>query len=70
MVTIAFDFFNEALGIATQRSNSINLDILGLPQLNPDGLRARFMEEEVWNTIHALPPDKASEPDRFTVRFL
>jgi hypothetical protein len=41
-----------------------------LSQLNPDGLGARFMEEEVWNTIRVLPPDKALEPNGFTMRFL
>jgi hypothetical protein len=51
-------------------SNSINLSLLGLPQLNPDGLGARFIEEEVWHMIHTLLPNKTPKPDRFTMRFL
>jgi hypothetical protein len=70
MVTIAFDIFNEVLGTATPRSNSINLDVLDQSQLNPDGLGARFTEEEVWNIIRTLPPNKALGPDRFTTKFL
>jgi hypothetical protein len=66
MVTIAYDFFNEALGTATRRSNSINLTMLGLLQLNADVLEAKFTEKEAWNTIRALSP----EPNGFTARFL
>jgi hypothetical protein len=43
MVTIAYDFFNAALGTATRRSNSINLAMLGLLQLNaePNSLKRK-----------------------------
>jgi hypothetical protein len=61
-VTNVFGFFNEVLGTTAPRDNLINLTSLGLPKLNPAGLGIRFMEEEVWQTIRALPTDKAPSP--------
>jgi hypothetical protein len=69
MAVVAFDFFSEALGSVPTRFNTINLPLLGLHQLNPEGLGDKFMKEEVWTTIHALLPDKAPGLDGFTVRF-
>jgi hypothetical protein len=70
MSAVAFDFFNEALGTVTPRINTINLTLLGMQRLNPVDLRDRFTKEEVWNPIHALPPDKAPGLDGFMTRFL
>jgi hypothetical protein len=41
-----------------------------LPTIDPVSLGDRFTEVEVWAVVRALPPDKASGPDRFTARFL
>jgi hypothetical protein len=58
------------MGVPAQRTNSINLDLLGLPRANLQELDESFSEEEVWNVIRALPPDKAPEPDGFIAHFL
>jgi hypothetical protein len=42
-----------------QCSNAIHLDLLGFSQLNLSELYERFTEDEVWNVVRALPPDKA-----------
>jgi hypothetical protein len=58
------------MGVPAQWTNSINLDLLGLPRANLQELDERFPEEEVWIVIPALPPDKAPGPDGFTACFL
>jgi hypothetical protein len=67
---VIFHYFDEVLGSSPSRMNSINLDILELPHVDPSGLGARFTEDEVWTVICALPPDKLPGPHRFTTRFL
>jgi hypothetical protein len=62
--------FEAMMGMPVARSNSINLDLLDLPQLDLDHLSSCFTEQEVWNVIRSLPPDRAPRPDRFTARFL
>jgi hypothetical protein len=52
------------------RTNSINLVLLDLQRIDQAGLGDRFTEQEVWNTIRALPPDKAPGPDGFVGHFL
>jgi hypothetical protein len=53
-----FCYFDQILGMSSPRSNSINLDLLNLPCLDPAGMGACFTEVEVWATIKGLPPDK------------
>ena len=43
--------------------------LLGVPSHDLSELDAPFSEEEVWNSIKMLPPDKAPGPDGFTGRF-
>jgi hypothetical protein len=43
---------------------------LDLPRSDLAGITDRFIEEEVWSVIKALPPDKAPNLDGFTARFL
>jgi hypothetical protein len=65
-----FHYFDEVLGSSPSRLNSINLDLLDLPCMDPSRLGARFTEDKVWTVIRALPLDKAREPNDFTERFL
>jgi hypothetical protein len=65
-----FQFYDKILGKPSPRSYSINMDLLGILQLDLSGLAARFTQEEVLQVIRSLPIDKASGPDCFTARFL
>jgi hypothetical protein len=64
----AFSFFEAIMGTPVARSNSISLELLHLPHLSVNHLTPCFTEQEVWNVIWSLPPDKRS--DSFTARFL
>jgi hypothetical protein len=66
---VVLDFFEEMMGTVPVSSNSINLDALDLLSIQQGGLVDRFIEEEVWNMIRSLPPDKAPGPDDFNTRF-
>jgi hypothetical protein len=66
---VVLDFFEEMMGTVPVSSNSINLDALDLLSIQQGGLVDRFIEEEVWNMIRSLPPDKAPGPDDFSTRF-
>jgi hypothetical protein len=57
------------LGTYEQRDVSINLDNLELRQHDLSDLESPFSEEEVWNTIKHLAPDKAPGPDGYSGRF-
>jgi hypothetical protein len=65
-----FQFFDDLLGKAPARSNSINFALLDLPTCNLAELCERFTEAEVWAVIRALLLDKAPSPDGFIERFL
>jgi hypothetical protein len=67
---VAFDFFNNILGVSPVRANAINLHNLNLPRLSLASLCERFIEEDVWAVIRSLLPDKASGSDSFSARFL
>jgi hypothetical protein len=66
---LLYSFFHSVLGMPSTRSNSLNLDALNLRHLDSDGLGERFTEDEVWNVIRSLMPDKASGLDGFIARF-
>jgi hypothetical protein len=42
-----FRYFNEVLDTSPSRSNSVNLDLLDLPCLNPSGLSDKFSKGKV-----------------------
>ncbi|XP_066342200.1 uncharacterized protein [Miscanthus floridulus] len=63
------DFYSNLLGQSVAREHTINLAALGIPSHDLSEFDAPFSEEEVWNTIKLLPPDKAPGPDGFTGRF-
>lgn len=62
-------YYKEILGLAPQRTNGLNLDLLGLPRLDLAHLELPFLEEEVAKILKAMPRDKAPGPDGFTGRF-
>jgi hypothetical protein len=63
-----WDFYNH-LGTVSYRDSTLNLNAFHRPALNLHDLDQNFSEEEVWNTIKALPSDKAPGPDGYTGRF-
>jgi hypothetical protein len=56
---VVFSYFDSVLGTPSTRPNTIALELLDLTRLDPAGMDQRFMEEEVWSVIQAVPPDKA-----------
>jgi hypothetical protein len=64
-----WDFFNHLLGTVHYRDSTLNLDAFHSAALNLHDLDQNFSEEEVWNTIKALPSYKAPGPDGYTGRF-
>jgi exonuclease III len=63
------EFYFSLLGQNAARERTINLEALGVPRHDLSELDIPFSEEEVWNTIKMLPPDKAPGPYGFTGRF-
>ena len=47
----------------------INRNELQLPSIQGGGLDNPFTEEEIWNAIKAMPPEKAPGPDDFNSIF-
>lgn len=66
---VLLDFYSNLIGSREQRGRTINLETLGIQRHELDMLDAPISEEEVWNSIKQLPPDKAPGPDGFTGRF-
>jgi hypothetical protein len=71
MATVAFTFFDNILASTPPRPPTVNSKPLDLPRhLHLTNLGNKFTKEEVWSTIHVLPPDKTLGLDGFTVWFL
>ena len=64
-----WNFYNNLLGTAVQRDFTLDLQSFHRPPVDLAELEQPFTEEEVWNTIKALPSDKAPGPDGYTGRF-
>jgi hypothetical protein len=64
-----FDFFNEVLATSPSHWCRLKLEALELPSLDLSTLGTRFTEEEVWNVIKEMAPDKAPGLDGFTTCF-
>jgi hypothetical protein len=62
-------FYNGLLGQAQQRGFTLDLQNFHRPAADLSDLEQIFTEEEVWNTVKAMPSDKAPGPDRYTARF-
>jgi hypothetical protein len=69
-VEVAFHFYDTLLAVLASRSNTVKLDLLGIPQADLRELGACFTEDEIWVVIRDLPLDKVPGPDGFTTRFL
>jgi hypothetical protein len=60
------DFYNGLLGHAQQRGFTLDLQNFHRSVVDLSNLEQIFTEEEVWNTIKAMPSDKAPGPDGYT----
>ena len=66
---ILFDHFNNLIGTARFRDTTLELAAFHRAGIDLSELEAPFSEEEVWETIKSLPPDRAPGPDGYTGRF-
>ena len=69
MEQIMLNYFCGLMGAQVERANGIDIAALGLPLVNSELLDMPFTQEEVWNVVKDLPPDKAQGPDGFTGKF-
>lgn len=61
--------YEQLLGRAVARETDLDLDFLGMETHALSDLEMIFSEEEVWNTIKEMPPDRAPGPDGFIAAF-
>jgi hypothetical protein len=61
--------YERLIGSIQNREHTINLEALNIPVADLEELDSMFMEEEVWNTIHEMPSDRAPGPDGFIGAF-
>jgi hypothetical protein len=66
---VIFQHFDEIVGKHGSCSHGLDFVALGLPIADLLGLDFCFSEEEIWNVVRQLSPDKAPGPDGFTGRF-
>lgn len=57
--------YDNLLGKATARDHTLDLQYLGMTQLDLSELEAIFTEDEIWQVIKEIPPDRAPGPDGF-----
>jgi hypothetical protein len=69
MEGIMHNHFKNLLGKKVQRQETINWDMLELPQLPTQCLESPFSEFEIGKAIVELPTEKASGPNGFTCLF-
>jgi hypothetical protein len=62
-------YFSDILGTEFSRPHTLDLQALGIEQLDLSALDLPFTEEEIWWVIKELKPDKAPGPDGFTAAF-
>lgn len=62
-------FYTNLIGTTNDRAFSLDLATLGMPTAELSHLDAPITEEEIWEVVKNLPPDKAPGPDGFTGRF-
>lgn len=65
----AFCYFETILGTSFDRTCALDFQALGLPRLDLSMLGRPFTEEEVWEVVKNMAPDKAPSPDGFTGLF-
>lgn len=66
---LAFQYFNDILGTNFTITHDIDLDRLGVPRLELQGIDDPFSEEEVWAMVRDMPGDRAPGPDGFAGLF-
>jgi len=66
---VVWNFYNNLLGTAKQRDLTLDLQAFHREPADLTELEGAITEEEVWNTVKALPSDKAPGPDGFIGRF-
>lgn len=57
--------YDNLLGMAHARGHTFDFDHLGMPVLDLSDLEEIFLEDEVWQVIKEIPPDRAPGPDGF-----
>jgi hypothetical protein len=62
---IMFNYFNDLLGTAINRSSTLDLNFFHREGMDLSALEAQILEDEVWETIKALPTGL----DGYTGRF-
>jgi len=63
MASALFAHFDSILGQPFARQGNVGFNAVGLPSLELAHLDVLFSEQEVWETIASLPPDKAPGPE-------
>ena len=63
-----FTHFNGLLGTSSPRTLQLDLEELGLPKLDLQGMDFCFSEEEIWKAIQEIHPEKA--PGRLALMVL
>ena len=61
--------FDDLLGTSSARGLHLDLEELGLPKIDLQGIDFCFSEEEIWSAIQEIHPEKAPGPDGFTGAF-
>jgi hypothetical protein len=62
-LNIIFQHFDSNMGSPESRLHGLDFTTLGMPVLDLSALDVCFFEDEIWNAIQALPPDKVLRPD-------
>ena len=70
MAEVAFNHFEELLGISVDREFSLDPDFLDSHLEDLSDLDAPFTKVEVCEVVRRLPHDKVPSPDGFTAEFL
>jgi hypothetical protein len=66
---VFFNSYRELLGRIQNRESTIDLDVLEMQEQLLGDLEEIFSENEVWEAIKELPPDRAPGPDGFIGAF-
>jgi mannosylglycoprotein endo-beta-mannosidase len=68
-VRVFTEAYERLLGTIMNREHNINLEEVGLPTHDLQGLDGMFSEAEVWGVVKELLPDRAPGPDGFVTVF-
>lgn len=62
-------FFVQLSGRPASRHHTLDLNAIEVSTADLAQLEAQFTEQEIWEAIKSMPPDKAPGPDGFSVLF-